>query len=100
METTGAAEFRAQMKEYLDMADTDVVKVNRPGGKSVVILSSQAYEEIMLELAELRGVNKGLLAVAEGKVTKGTTAVKGALRETMNQLKAEVKKKNKKAAAG
>ncbi|WP_413944597.1 type II toxin-antitoxin system Phd/YefM family antitoxin [Bdellovibrio sp. HCB-162] len=99
MESTGGTEFRANLKEWLDMADTEVVKVNRPGGKSVVILNAEAYERLMLELVELRGVHKGLLAVAEGRVVRGAD-VGNSLSTTMSKAKAAARAKHKKVAAG
>lgn len=95
MESTGGTEFRANLKEWLDVADTEVVKVNRPGGKSVVVLNAETYESIMLELAELRGIHKGLLAASEGRVVRGAEVGKS-LSETMNKSKASARAKYKK----
>ncbi|MBC7467612.1 MAG: type II toxin-antitoxin system Phd/YefM family antitoxin [Bdellovibrio sp.] len=67
---TNITEFRAQLKEWMDKAQEGPVRVNRPNGKAVVLLDAETYEKMALDLAELRGVVKGLRAVVEGRTMK------------------------------
>lgn len=94
MDSTGTAEFRTRMKEWFDTAEQGPVKVNRPTGKSVIILGIEQYEAMIKELHEYRQVVSGLVAVAEGKVKQySTNEMEDLSQKSLQRLKAKHKKK-------
>lgn len=66
MERTTALEFRTQMKAWLDQASEVPIKITRKSGQSYIVVDAEKYQAMELELANLRGLSKGLLDVATG----------------------------------
>jgi PHD/YefM family antitoxin component YafN of YafNO toxin-antitoxin module len=95
MDSTGAAEFRAKMKEWFDAAEAGPVKIDRPAGKKAVILIGQEQFEAMIsELQEYRNVVKGLKVIAEGKTTTfSRDAFELAIEEGKSKHKSQKSKK-------
>ena len=75
MERATALEFRTQMKDWLDQASEEPIKITRKSGQSYILVDAEKYQAMELELANLRGLSKGLLDVATGRshpITKET----------------------------
>jgi prevent-host-death family protein len=95
MDRTNANDFRASLKEWMDAARTEPVKITRKSGEAFVLLNSDEFEKIQVELANLRGVAKGLTDVIQGRTRKATSASTGtAIERAKNRV---LGKRNKKA---
>ncbi|MGZ3772713.1 MAG: hypothetical protein ACXVCY_07605 [Pseudobdellovibrionaceae bacterium] len=66
MERTTALDFREKMKAWLDLASKEPVKITRKSGQAFILVDAEKFQEMELELANLRGLTKGLLDAATG----------------------------------
>jgi prevent-host-death family protein len=73
MDRTNANDFRTNLKEWMEAARTEPVKITRKSGESFVLLNADEFEKMRLELATLRGVSQGLSDVVHGRVRKATS---------------------------
>lgn len=95
MDRTNADDFRTNLKQWLEAARSEPVKITRKSGESFVLLNADEFEKIQIELASLRGVAKGLSDVVHGRVRKSTA---GSTESAIDRAKERVLgKKNKKA---
>jgi len=60
MDKTNAQEFRSNLKEWMDTAENEPVKITRKSGESFILLNSSQFEKMQLELTHLRGLAQGL----------------------------------------
>jgi prevent-host-death family protein len=98
MDKTTTRDFRAQMKEYMDLARKEPIRVTRGSGASdVVIVDAEQFSKMQLELANLRGLTKGLMDVAEGRVRPYSAAE---MKTLAAQSAARIKAKHGKKAVG
>ena len=72
MDRTNTNDFRANLKEWMEAARTEPVKITRKSGEAFVLLNSDEFEKMQVELASLRGVAHGLSDVIHGRVRKST----------------------------
>lgn len=84
MAKTNADQFRSNMKEWLEAARKEPVKITRKTGESFVLINSESYEKILLDLARLEGLTASLSAVAQGLATPATDE---SLRDTFSKAK-------------
>lgn len=95
MDRTNADDFRTNLKQWLEAARSEPVKITRKSGESFVLLNADEFEKIQFELASLRGVAKGLSDVVHGRVRKSAA---GSTESAIDRAKERVLgKKNKKA---
>ena len=73
MERTNANDFRSNLKEWLEIARTEPVKITRKSGEAFVLVNADEFEKSQIELANLRGVAKGLNDVVQGRTRKATS---------------------------
>lgn len=94
MERTTALDFREQMKSWMDLASTEPVKITRKNGQAFILVDADKYHQMELELANLRGLTKGLLDVASGDFHPLTDdSISKALESGKNKALARKKKK-------
>lgn len=67
MERTNANDFRARLKEWMETARTEPVKITRKSGESFVLVNSEEFEDMQVELANLRGLAQGLSDAVQGR---------------------------------
>lgn len=97
MDRTSANDFRANLKEWLEAARSEPVKITRKSGEAFVLVNADDFEKMQLELARLRGVTSGLMDIAQGRVTPSTEeSTKGVFDRA--KARALGQKKPKKAA--
>lgn len=72
MDRTNANDFRANLKEWLEAARTEPVKITRKSGESFVLVNADMFEEMQINLARLEGLTASLLDVAEGRVERSS----------------------------
>ena len=85
------------LKEWLETARTEPIKVTRKSGEAFVLLNADEFEKMQVELATLRGVVKGLTDVVQGRTRKATPASTGS---AIERAKERVLGKRSKKAAG
>ena len=89
MENTSPKELRAKLKEFLDIAKKEAVRIKRRSGQCYILLSEEKYNDIKMELNTLQ---KRLLG--KGHVDE---KVKTKENDKENKEKNKDKKKNKTA---
>jgi prevent-host-death family protein len=72
MERTSANEFRSNLKDWMETARTEPIKITRKTGESFVLLNSDEFEKLQIELANLRGISQGLSDIVQGRTSKST----------------------------
>ena len=53
MDRTNADQFRSNMKEWMEIARSEPVKITRKSGESFVLINSEVFEKMQLDLARL-----------------------------------------------
>ena len=72
MDRTNANDFRSNMKEWMEAARKEPVKITRKTGEAFVLLNADEFEKMRLELARLQGITTGLMDVAQGRISPAT----------------------------
>jgi PHD/YefM family antitoxin component YafN of YafNO toxin-antitoxin module len=70
MESTSPRSFRANLKDYMEMATAKPIRVQKREGNACVLMSEEYYEGLLSEIASLQ---KSLLSanqVIKGEVTE------------------------------
>ena len=97
MDKTNAEQFRSNMKEWMEAARTEPVKITRKSGESLVLINADVYEEMQLRLARLEGLTTSLTDVVQGRVTSVTDE---SIAEVFAQAKKQAIANRKKKAVG
>lgn len=97
MENTSPKKLRAKLKDYLDLAKKEIVRIKRRSGQHYILLSEDKYNELKSELTSLqkRLLGKGQVAEKLKEKTKGKSKDKSVEKSTVKKTKA--KKAAKKA---
>lgn len=72
MQRTTADQFRANMKEWMETANLEPVKITRKNGDAFILLEADRYHKMEMDIAEFRGLVGSLKDVAEGKASRVT----------------------------
>ncbi len=72
MDRTSADQFRSNMKEWMEAARNEPVKITRKSGEAFVLLNADIFEKMQLDLARLEGLTTSLMDVAQGRVAPAT----------------------------
>jgi PHD/YefM family antitoxin component YafN of YafNO toxin-antitoxin module len=67
MESANAKKFRAELKDYLDAAMTEPVRINRRDGQSFILMSEEIYEGFRNEIQSLQRKLLGMDEIVTGK---------------------------------
>ncbi|MBY0384259.1 type II toxin-antitoxin system Phd/YefM family antitoxin [bacterium] len=95
MDRTNANDFRANLKEWMETARTEPVKITRKSGEAFVLINADEFEEIQMEVATLRGVVKGLTDAVQGRTQPASLkSTEAAIENARNKV---FGKKSKKA---
>jgi len=73
MDQTNANDFRMNLKEWMETARSEPVKITRKSGEAFILLNADNFEELQMELATLRGVVKGLTDAVKGRTKPAST---------------------------
>ena len=73
MDRTNANDFRSNLKEWMEAARSEPVKITRKSGEAFVLLNADAFEKMQLDLARLQGLTASLVDVSQGR-TKHASA--------------------------
>ena len=72
MERTNANEFRSNLKEWMEAARKEPIRITRKSGESFVLLDANTFEKMQLDLAKLQGITGGLMDVVQGRLQQST----------------------------
>jgi PHD/YefM family antitoxin component YafN of YafNO toxin-antitoxin module len=70
MENTSPKKFRAELKDYLDLASNEPIRIQRRSGDSFILMNENQYAELQNEIASLQRRLLGLSEVLDGRVTE------------------------------
>ncbi len=62
MQSANAKKFRSELKDYMDAAISEPVRINRRDGQSFIMMSEQIYDDFRNEIQSLQ---KRLLGMSE-----------------------------------
>jgi len=69
MKNANAKSFRAELKDYMDAAIAEPVRINRRDGQSFIIMSEQLYDGFRNEIQSLQRRLLGMSEIIDGKTT-------------------------------
>ena len=72
MKSANAKSFRADLKNYMDAAVSEPVRINRRDGQSFIIMSEQIYDGFRNEIQSLQRRLLGMSEIVDGKTTPMT----------------------------
>ncbi|MBF0206455.1 MAG: type II toxin-antitoxin system Phd/YefM family antitoxin [Oligoflexia bacterium] len=72
MQNTNPKQFRAELKDYLDLAAKEPIRIQRRSGESYILLKEKKYQELQDEIVSLQRRLLGISQVVslEGKEHK------------------------------
>jgi antitoxin YefM len=97
MDRTNTNDFRANLKDWMEAARKEPVKITRKSGEAFVLMNADEFEKLQVELASLRGISRGLSDVAHGRVRPSTPESTGT---AIERAKSRVHGKRSKKAVG
>lgn len=87
MENTSPKKFRANLKDYLNLAKKEKVRIKKRSGQNFILMSEEKYEELKTELTTLQ---KRLLANGHS-----SSETHSKVKKKMKEIKANQKKQTK-----
>ncbi len=67
MQSANAKKFRSELKDYMDAAVSEPVRINRRDGQSFILMSEQVYEGFRNEIQSLQRRLLGMSEIIDGK---------------------------------
>lgn len=106
MENTSPKKLRAKLKDYLDLAKKEAIRIKRRSGQNYILISEEKYNELKMELTSLQKRLLGKSHVVEKIKDKVKEKIKGKAKTKANgkngkaaeEKKAKVKKATKKVS--
>ena len=89
MENVNPKKLRAEMKDYLDLASKEPIRIQKRSGESFILLNESIYAKMQNEIVSLQRRLLGMSHILEGKVTEYKKAARSS--------KSKVTSKSKKA---
>lgn len=72
MQSANAKKFRAELKDYMEAAISEPVRINRRDGESFILMSEQIYDDFRNEIQSLQRRLLGMSEILDGKTTEYT----------------------------
>jgi PHD/YefM family antitoxin component YafN of YafNO toxin-antitoxin module len=69
MHNTNPKQFRAELKDYLDHAETEPVRIQRRSGECFILMNETTYTKMQNEVLSLQRRLLGLSDALSGKMT-------------------------------
>lgn len=69
MQSANAKKFRSELKDYMDAAVSEPVRINRRDGQSFILMSEQVYDEFRNEIQSLQRRLLGMSEIIDRKTT-------------------------------
>ncbi|MBS1983116.1 MAG: type II toxin-antitoxin system Phd/YefM family antitoxin [Bdellovibrionales bacterium] len=67
MRSANAKQFRSELKDYMDAAASEPVRINRRDGQSFILMSEQVYDEFRNEIQSLQRRLLGMSEIIDAK---------------------------------
>ena len=67
MQSANAKKFRAELKDYMDAAVAEPVRINRRDGESFILMSEKIYDDFRNEIQSLQRRLLGMSDIIDGK---------------------------------
>jgi PHD/YefM family antitoxin component YafN of YafNO toxin-antitoxin module len=67
MQSANAKKFRSELKDYMDAAVAEPVRINRRDGESFILMSEKIYEDFRNEIQSLQRRLLGMSEIIDGK---------------------------------
>lgn len=67
MQSTNPKQLRAELKDYLDLATKEPIRIQRRAGDSFILLKEMAYQEMQQEILSLQRRLLGMSEIVSGK---------------------------------
>lgn len=67
MESTNPKKLRAELKDYLDLAASEPIRIQRRSGENYILMNEETYAELQNEISSLQRRLLGLSEVIDGK---------------------------------
>lgn len=68
MENTNPKKLRAEMKDYLELAKTEPIRIQRRTGESYILLNEEEYSKMQLEIISLQRRLLSMSNILDGEV--------------------------------
>lgn len=72
MDRTNADQFRSNLKEWMEAARKEPIKITRKSGEAFVLVNADTFEKMQLDLARLQGLTTSLVDVTQGRASPAT----------------------------
>ena len=72
MESTSPKKFRAELKDYLDLAESEPIRIQRRSGENYILMNENKYAELQNEISSLQRRLLAMNDIANGKVSEYT----------------------------
>jgi PHD/YefM family antitoxin component YafN of YafNO toxin-antitoxin module len=69
MQSANAKKFRAELKDYMEAAISEPVRINRRDGESFILMSERIYDDFRNEIQSLQRQLLGMSEIIDGKTT-------------------------------
>ena len=70
MESTSPKKLRAELKDYLDLASVEPIRIQRRSGENYILMNETAYAELQNEISSLQRRLLSMNEIAEGKTSE------------------------------
>ena len=67
MESTSPKKLRAELKDYLDLATLEPIRIQRRSGENFILMNEEKYAELQNEISSLQRRLLAMNEIAEGK---------------------------------
>ena len=67
MQSANAKKFRSELKDYMDAAIAEPVRINRRDGQSFILMSEEIYDGFRSEIQSLQRRLLGMSEIVDGK---------------------------------
>jgi PHD/YefM family antitoxin component YafN of YafNO toxin-antitoxin module len=95
MNGTNAQEFRIHLKEWMETARAEPVRITRKSGESFILVNENDFSNLQQEVVRLQGALLGMMDVVEGRTKEiSQSSIKNSAANIKSLLLA---KKDKKA---
>jgi PHD/YefM family antitoxin component YafN of YafNO toxin-antitoxin module len=69
MQSANAKKFRSELKDYMDAAVSEPVRINRRDGRSFILMSEETYDSFRNEIQSLQRRLLGMSEIIDQKTT-------------------------------
>lgn len=72
MESTSPKKLRAELKDYLDLAANEPIRIQRRSGENYILMNEDRYAELQNEISSLQRRLLAMNDIADGRTSEYT----------------------------